>query len=860
MGMSAFFPDGLQRSLWTAMKSRGYETFHQDYRMREAYKHVPTYLSRIASPVELPKVSIDIDFMGMQRLQEKRLEALEKGLLETGDDDYVSGFIRTNGKRVKVRMRLKGDRLDHLSGDKWSFRTHVSGDDHLWGMRSFSIQHPKTRGFHAEVLFHETLRQFGVITPRYFFIDVSVNGKNIGIMAVEEFFAKELLEYNGRKDSVILKFDEFYRWNSRDMANFRQDQVYVGPFESHINADIQAFQSSRVRKSDTLQADFRVAVGLLRGFSRGILSASEVFDIDLMASYLAVSEFWGAKHEIHWTNLRFYYNPISGRLEPVPFDGNIHNPAEPNTSIVREKFAMQLLEDPKIFAVFRRRYESLVQSWKSGELPEMLRKLEQTMLADLQSEFYFLDPFSDVRFEQRIEQMPRELRPFVLMHNKPIFARALIVTDGDERYLELMNPLTYEVEVLDAYWINEAGESISFESTQEIEFPIALAPTPLDTIAKQVRIPYKEPKSDEVLQLKLRTSVTGYEDEREVIAQIGYPALSSRPFPSSSLAEQLERHPFLSVDESERAVLFEPGEWDVDGDILLPEGYEARVSGGTTLRFDKGAVFVINGIATFAGTAGQEIVLQGKSLSDGSQGSWQGMAIYNAPQRSHWSHVVVRNTTGIRRDAWRLTGGVTFYKSDVDMVESRFEDVMGEDGLNIVHSDFELTDIAINNTVSDGFDADFTTGVINRGLFSDIGTAGGGDAVDFSGSDVEIIGSRFEAIRDKAISVGESSRLKIRSVDIDGGGVGIASKDNSSVTIEDSRVRNVQFAGLMAYMKKPEYGPATMVATNMEFENTSTPARMQIGSKLTVNGESIPGEAINVDALYETVMKPGIEK
>jgi hypothetical protein len=35
---------------------------------------------------------------------------------------------------------------------------------------------------------------------------------------------------------------------------------------------------------------------------------------------------------------------------------------------------------------------------------------------------------------------------------------------------------------------------------------------------------------------------------------------------------------------------------------------------------------------------------------------------------------------------------------------------------------------------------------------------------------------------------------------------------------------------------------------------------MQIGSKLTVNGESIPGEAINVDALYETVMKPGIEK
>ena len=112
----------------------------------------------------------------------------------------------------------------------------------------------------------------------------------------------------------------------------------------------------------------------------------------------------------------------------------------------------------------------------------------------------------------------------------------------------------------------------------------------------------------------------------------------------------------------------------------------------------------------------------------------------------------------------------------------------------------------MTNTVSDGFDADFTTGVIEGGLFTDIGTAGGGDALDFSGSEIRIIGPKFVGVRDKAISVGEGSRVDVKSVDIDGGGVGIAGKDNSELTVDGAAIRNVSFAGLMAYMKKPEYG------------------------------------------------------
>ena len=56
--------------------------------------------------------------------------------------------------------------------------------------------------------FFEALKREGILVPRYFFVDLTVNGSYIGIMAFEEHFSKELLESQGRKESVILKFDD----------------------------------------------------------------------------------------------------------------------------------------------------------------------------------------------------------------------------------------------------------------------------------------------------------------------------------------------------------------------------------------------------------------------------------------------------------------------------------------------------------------------------------------------------------------------------------------------------------------------------------------------------------------------------
>ena len=150
------------------------------------------------------------------------------------------------------------------------------------------------------------------------------------------------------------------------------------------------------------------------------------------------------------------------------------------------------------------------------------------------------------------------------------------------------------------------------------------------------------------------------------------------------------------------------------------------------------------------------------------------------------------------------------------------------------------------NTPSDAFDGDFTTGTATNCSFHDIG----GDAFDVSGTEAMITDSYFVNIVDKAISAGEKSDLNLQNITITNVGIGIASKDLSVVHADALIIDNANVVGLATYIKKPQYGPGTIIATNVEFINTERLTLNQTHNKLLVNGEKIPQEDIDVDALY----------
>jgi len=82
----------------------------------------------------------------------------------------------------------------------------------IFGMTKFSIHDPIQRGYQNEAIAADMMRLFGILSPRYFFVDVRINDQTIGIMALEEHFTKELLESQSRRNGPILAIEDDLYW------------------------------------------------------------------------------------------------------------------------------------------------------------------------------------------------------------------------------------------------------------------------------------------------------------------------------------------------------------------------------------------------------------------------------------------------------------------------------------------------------------------------------------------------------------------------------------------------------------------------------------------------------------------------
>ncbi len=861
-------PEQLMRAMAKIEARWGGQIYSYDRRLAEKWSIViGSYLrGQIEGVPEIPELTIDVSFKGMQKIHRKREDALQRGNLIQGPDDFVGGSIRVDGRTVPIKLRLKGDWNDHLAGRKWSFRIRVRYGEQLFGMRRFSIQNPATRGYQAELMYFELMRHFGVMSPRYQFVNVTLNGEPVGLMALEEFFAKELLEFNGRREGVIVRFDESLVWQAKDSLA-GETVGWAGAFDDYRNADIDAIGSSRIAESPVLTEQYRVAEGLLRGFVDGRFGASEVFDARQLASFIAVSDFMGSWHAIRWPNLRFYLNPITLKLEPIAFDATLQNRMQGERSVINDDpIVIAMLEDPAIWQEYVAALARLVDSARDGSLITLLRDVEGTSLKLLQTEFRMLGAYPLDYLLPRGEYLLGRMSAADPADNHnlyffapsettlyPVFAHFRMQRAEGGDYLQVENAIPRDVTVTAIDWVNDAiGER---ENAVADVLPIAIPPRGVGAAGERIEIELLPAPSTQGWALEVSAGITGRPWIRTFRPQRANPALSRLPVPDSTVDEQLTTHAFLTIDEAENHILVRSGDWVVNESLVVPQGYELHITAGTTLRFATDAALVAFDSVRFAGTAGAPIVL---TSADGK--SWPGMVVMNASAPSALDHVHVSNTHGIVMPGWTLTGGVTFYMSDVELLNCEFSNSLGEDALNIVHSNFEIRSIVISGTASDGLDADFSTGRVLGGRFVDIGNAGGGDAIDVSGSQISVEGVEFARIADKSLSVGERSDMTVVNVNVQETGTGVAAKDGSILRISDSRIAGASFAAMTAYIKKPEYGAATIVANNVQVEATEIPVLAQTASKILLDGVAVETRDINVDALYETIMKPGLRQ
>jgi hypothetical protein len=780
------------------------------------------------------RITLAIGEKSFAQLAEKRAEALRTGILRSEDADFVPAEVSAGGATFKAKLRLKGDWTDHLMGEQWSFRVELE-DGALGGLRRFSLQLPARRSYVYEWLFHELLRREGLVALRYRFAPVTLRRmsggratveRDLGLYAVEEGFSKELIESSREREGVLAKIDENVLWDARNSL------IGLGlPFDGYgdpqlTGADahrVDVFTPGAVLGSPGLAAQFRTAKNLLQGYRDGVLDADQVFDAERLGAFMVVANLTGSLHGLAYHNLRFYYNPVTSRLEPVGFDGS-------SEGAITQATPWYLRRDTAYWTAFARAIERMAAP---AAFAERMAGLDAPLAANAA---LLAAAYTDATYQPRVLEANRR----VLWHAvHPPRAIQPFFVDGGAGFLEL------EVRTLTSFPVEIVG--LSYLGKRDIA-----APARAVIVSGGGRVPtpvrFELPESLKHLFTEKKKRKTGFDVKRDLPEmRVAYRIAGTSEVRYEPIVPWRERDPgfaagdvlrtppnvaafpFLFVDEKHKTITFQSGDRTLAETLIIPPGYLVRAAEGLRLNLTQGAAIISFSPLAFTGTAERPVYIFSAA------GDGQGLAVLRAGRRSVLDHVVFENLSNPETAGWSLTASVMFYESPVTIRDSVFLKNRCEDALNVMRADVQMSGGEFRDTQADAFDGDFVTGAVAGTRF----TNPGNDGIDVSGSNLTVRDVVVRNPGDKGVSAGEGTTLRIANLTVIGGEIAVAAKDRSTVTLQGAAITGARL-GFTAYQKKPEYGPAFIYASGVSAANVPTLHLVAAGSVLELEGRRVP--------------------
>ena len=97
----------------------------------------------------------------------------------------------------------------------------------------------------------------------------------------------------------------------------------------------------------------------------------------------------------------------------------------------------------------------------------------------------------------------------------------------------------------------------------------------------------------------------------------------------------------------------------------------------------------------------------------------------------------------------------------------------------------------------------------------------GNDCADFSYGNYVVKESKIRNCKDKGISVGEKSDIKLENITINGATIGVSSKDSSNTTISNGNIEN-SIICIESYQKKQEFVGSVLSVDNINCNDSKT--------------------------------------
>jgi len=730
-------------------------------------------------------------------------------------DDYFNAFARVHKELSPVKMKLRGDNAYHWFADQKSWRVRFPNTQAFLGEDTWNLINP--RSFTGMELFlgDRLAESFGVLSARSGFGRVFINQRFQGVYQFVSHMNETWLRRRRRIPGDVYVGEKGRMWNDPLLwtktafyqSNQKEDR---SPLTQFLNVLSEAqpfvlFDAGRFRESFEKIADVNV---FLRSWATQVVA--------------------GSMHQDSSHNQKLYWDPSSGKIEPIIWDtfghGQYYELEEdldaPLTPIhlALLRFPDLLLEKDRMIFQFveKDKKERMQHAWVDQYTEESRADFRSSPVLDYG--YMTRLPFRPLNFPRWVlKSKIKAIHGFIDRRND-MLGRVLHRFDGQwawlkngkghiTGYLDLSGYAPIQIEKI---FLN--GKSVPFRLYWENSSESLLLTKPLCFSARGlisggmwhsqhwgVQAPYfyrfevQGLESANSISVVWKNAVTDKRMMQDFPVKSRLPEnwqasrsslylVNGKPL-SDEKREKLQivtneglRH-FYGKGKKRKSLVFGPGRVLIRESLTLKSDTEITVKPGTNLIFQDGAILTIEGKALFLGENARPIIVtQNEQLKMGS-----GILLIGKGTRgSEFRHCHFSNMGIDQERPIRLLAMLNIHHTaDVEVSHCEFKDNQaGDDALHVLNVDnFKLNNSRFANIRSDGTDLDYVTGKILSCQFH----GSKNDGLDLMGSLVEVEGNDFADAGDKGISVGERSYAAVIFNSFRRNNIPLQSKDESRV-------------------------------------------------------------------------------
>ena len=721
------------------------------------------YLEKIDN-LKIKLIEIDIhDYRGWTvngvRIITNRFRYVPDKYKQRYDSTIVVTYEDNSQCSLQGRVRHSGDEKDHIGQTQnsitQSLDVHLT-EGNIKGITKFKLLRPNTRGnLEDEIFITEILRNLNFLAPRSIKVLARVNNVTTE-MLFQEKAAKEMLEYNKRREAPILEADErfFFKsvskiednnlsgWDMGVVDLMNESSKYM--LSKQVNTNI--LEKSDGYKSMSLKAVNNLNLIYLYFSNRfnDELNNFNYFDYDLdnnllglfdekkvskLNEYNILMQATNGTHGLAANNRKFYWNPIENYFEPINYDSN----ANINKDIPSGVFRYPISKN-------------------------------------------FYSSFNDLKM--RI----RGLDNSILLKNLNLSG----LNFTNENLNEKINKISSNLIKLEENYLNFTSAKMNKHNETK----------PLENILEKFHFSLKESHPETYL-IKNSVNINTFQKCEIFLEKCINFDLSPKELSS-----------LLEGDLSNKNVSFQYLGNELNFENLTNnKSYKKQSYNNFSIYFEEGIEVDVdekeNLMQIKQNISGAKIFFIDGILKD-TKIMYEGFDISKINKKEFQPKDFPINEKG-------LTGCLTFINVKLERLKLDATNGSCEDTINFINSTGNIDQIRVERSMSDALDIDFSYLKINN---IDIISAGN-DCVDFSYGNYEIEKLNLNECSDKALSVGEKSKLILNKIWASNSKIGIASKDSSTVDFDNGIFNSVNTC-LSAYKKKQEFEGGIINFSNMD--------------------------------------------